>query len=184
MFCFALSRNTHWTASLVFTLTIGILSGSAKAQTQPIFFPVAPTQISLPSGSVPQFIGDINGDGHPDLAYGSDFGEPLSILLNFAGSAPTTVTPTLCPAAGGAKVQGEKHLGIAADTSLPAPRSAIQAVQPTGGTTFADVNNDKKLDAVFGCNGYISVAFGNGDGTFQARPTMPSTMEPSPSWLI
>jgi Bacterial Ig-like domain (group 3)/FG-GAP-like repeat len=51
---------------------------------------------------------------------------------------------------------------------LPAPRSAIQAVEPTGGTSFADVNNDKKLDAVFVCNGYISVALGNGDGTFQA----------------
>src|ERR1700722_11918667 len=69
MFRFALSRNNYWTASLVATLvTIGIVSGSAKAQTQPVLFPVAPTQISLPSGSVPQFIGDINGDGHPDLA--------------------------------------------------------------------------------------------------------------------
>ena len=92
----------------------------------------------------------------------------MSILLNFAGSAPTTVTPTLCPAAGQTQVRGERHLGIGTGTSLPAPRSAIQAVEPTGGTSFADVNNDKKLDAVFVCNGYISVAFGNGDGTFQA----------------
>jgi hypothetical protein len=43
MFCFALSGNTRWTASLVATLvTIGIFSGSAKAQTQPVIFPVAP----------------------------------------------------------------------------------------------------------------------------------------------
>jgi hypothetical protein len=92
----------------------------------------------------------------------------LRILLNFAGSAPTTVTPTLCPAAGGTQVRGERHLGIGTGTSLLAPRSATQAVAPTGGNIFADVNNDKKLDAVFGCDGYISVAFGNGDGTFQA----------------
>ncbi len=62
----------------------------------------------------------------------------LEILLSFGGAAPTTVSSTLC--AGGVG-------------------SAI---------SFADVNNDKKLDAVFSCNGYISVAFGNGDATFQA----------------
>jgi hypothetical protein len=170
MFCFALSRNTLWTASLVATLvTIGISSGSAKAQTQPAIFPVAPTQqISLPSGSAPLFIGDFNGDGLPDLAYSSEFGAPLGILLNFAGSAPTNVTSSLCPAAAGTQVRGERHLGIGTGASLPAPRSSIQAVAPPGGNFFADVNNDKKLDAVFGCDGYISVAFGNGDGTFQA----------------
>ena len=36
------------------------------------------------------------------------------------------------------------------------------------GAIFADVNNDKKLDAISSCNGYITVQLGNGDATFQA----------------
>jgi hypothetical protein len=90
--------------------------------------------VNLPSGATPLFTGDFDGDGIPDLAYNAG---NVGILLDFAGSAPTNKTSTLC----------------------------------SGGTyqiSFADVNNDKKLDAVFVCNGYLSVAFGNGDGTFQA----------------
>lgn len=36
--------------------------------------------------------------------------------------------------------------------------------------TLADVNGDGRLDAITVNNGnFLSVAFGNGDGTFQAR---------------
>ena len=71
-------------------------------------------------------------------------------LLGFGGASPTTVSSTLC--AGGVG-------------------SAI---------SFADVNNDKKLDAIYNCNGYISVALGNGDGTFQAPAyyAVPNTETP------
>ena len=34
--------------------------------------------------------------------------------------------------------------------------------------SFADVNNDKKLDLVYSCNGFLTIQLGNGDGTFQA----------------
>ena len=61
----------------------------------------------------------------------------FGIQLSFGGSAPTTVTTTLCVAGAG---------------------------QPS----FADVNNDKKLDLVYSCNGFLTVQLGNGDGTFQA----------------
>ena len=30
------------------------------------------------------------------------------------------------------------------------------------------MNNDKKLDLVYSCNGFLTVQLGNGDGTFQA----------------
>ena len=41
-------------------------------------------------------------------------------------------------------------------------------VAGAGQPSFADVNNDKKLDLVYSCNGFLTVQLGNGDGTFQA----------------
>jgi hypothetical protein len=133
---FALLRSTLRTARLLSTLAIlGIPGVSANAQTQPAIFPI-PTQVPLPNGATPLFIGDFNGDGIPDLAYDtvpSGTSGTLGIILGYAGNAPTIVTTNVCP-----------------------------------GAVFADVNNDKKLDAVSSCNGYITVQLGNGDATFQA----------------
>ena len=140
----ALVGNARWKACLLAALAIvGLVAGSAKAQTQPIF-PVA-TQVSLPPESTPVFIGDFNGDGVPDLAaytIGSNAPVTLSILLSFGSNASTTTTTTLC-------------------TGTPA-------------ISFADVNNDKKLDLVFYCNGYLTIQLGNGDGTFQSPAYFPS----------
>src|ERR1700684_666339 len=136
----ALLRNFLCPSLLLAALGIpGFLCESAKAQTQPAIFPVA-TQVALPAGSYPVFIGDFNGDGKPDLAsFLSPTTTPASvgIELNFGGSVPTTVTTALCVAGAG---------------------------QPS----FADVNNDKKLDLVYSCNGFLTIQLGNGDGTFQA----------------
>ena len=132
-------RNVFCPSLLLAALGIPtFLCESAKAQTQPAIFPVA-TQVTLPTGSNPVFIGDFNGDGKPDLAsfLSSPSAPSVFIQLNFGGSAPTTVTTTLCVAGAG---------------------------QPS----FADVNNDKKLDLVYSCNGFLTVQLGNGDGTFQA----------------
>jgi hypothetical protein len=130
---FALLRCTLRTAYLLSTLaSIAIPGSSAYAQAQPAIFPI-PRQIPLPVEGSPQFIGDFNEDGKPDLAYSPSGNQNESILLDFAGNAPTNVTTSVC-----------------------------------SGATFADVNNDKKLDAVSGCNGYITIQFGNGDATFQA----------------
>src|ERR1700740_3693494 len=125
-------KNAPWNFCLFAALIVlGIADKALSAQTQPAIFPI-PTQISVPG--TPLFTGDFDGDGVPDLAYNQG---NVTIVLDFAGSAPTIKTTALC----------------------------------SGGTNqiaFADVNNDKKLDAVFVCNSYLGVAFGNGDGTFQA----------------
>ncbi len=133
-----LLRNSIWTACILITLLIvAIIDRSAKAQTAEALFPVA-TQLPVSGAGLPVFAGDFNGDGVPDLAYIAE-SNALNIVLSVGASTPTSMTtPSLCsPTDGPAQVN------------------------------FADVNNDKKLDLVFSCNGHITVELGNGDGTFQ-----------------
>ncbi len=133
---FALLKSFRWTACIFALLvTVGILSGSARAQAPQALFPTA-TQ--LPSPGSPVFTGDFNGDGVPDLATITE-SNALEIELSVGTSAPTTVTTQL-------------NCG---------------SNQGTAQVTFGDVNNDKKLDLVFSCNGYVTIQLGNGDGTFQ-----------------
>jgi hypothetical protein len=134
--CSALPGNS-WTACLVVTLlTLSTASSTAKAQTPQAIFPLA-TQLNLSPFGFPVFAGDFNGDGVPDLAYITE-NNSLEIALSVGSNAPKTVTtPLTCPSTAG-----------------QAPMS------------FADVNNDKKLDVVYSCSGYIVIQLGNGDGTF------------------
>src|ERR1700722_7512473 len=126
-----------WTAWL-FTTFVTIGIASGSANAQPqAIFPPA-TQFSLSGTALPVFTGDFNDDGVPDLAYLTE-SNSLEIVLSVGTNTPTTVTtPSLCSnAAGPAQVN------------------------------FADVNNDHKLDLIFSCNGYLTIQFGNGNGTFQ-----------------
>ena len=138
MNCFALLRKSVWTAFILTTVvTLGIVNGTAKAQTPQPLFSIA-TQLPLSGTALPVFAGDFNGDGVPDLAYITESNN-LEIVLSAGSNTPTTVTtPSICPSTAG------------------------QAL-----VNFADVNNDKKLDLVFSCNGSITIQLGNGDGTFQ-----------------
>jgi hypothetical protein len=58
-------RNSWFLAVL---LILGIVIGSANAQTQPALFQVVPP-ITFSADAFNVFAGDINGDGTPDLAY-------------------------------------------------------------------------------------------------------------------
>ncbi len=133
-----LPGSARWIACLSVALIVFFSGWSASAQSSPPIFPVV-SPIAFPGDSGPLFVGDFNGDGNPDLAFivtSSSSQSSLGIQLNFAGSAPTTVTTPLC---------------VAGATQL----------------SFADVNNDKKLDLVYSCNGFLTIQLGNGDGTFQ-----------------
>src|ERR1700692_3149745 len=101
---FALLRDFLRSAGLFAALGILCISGkSVNAQSSPAIFPTA-NPITLPGGSYPVFIGDFNGDGKPDLAsflIATSAPASVGIQLNFASSAPTTVTTTLCVAGAG-----------------------------------------------------------------------------------
>jgi hypothetical protein len=105
-----------------------------------------PTCYSAPAGQSVA-VGDLNGDGFPDLVVSSWYynNGPSAVLLGKGDGTFQAVTST-----------------------LPNPEAGISAV------VLADLNGDGKLDAVLGnpgaepgeAPGSISVAYGNGDGTF------------------
>jgi hypothetical protein len=142
---FALPRSILRNACL---LTALIIVGISSRSANAQSSPaIFPTANPLNLSGIPIFTGDFNGDGKPDLAYliASNTQWSLGIMLSFGSNAPTTVTTPLCP-------NGQE----------PA-------------VSFGDVNNDKKLDLVFWCNGYLTVQLGNGDGTFQTPAYFPIT---------
>jgi hypothetical protein len=137
---FALLRNALWTACLSIALIVLFNCGRlANAQTSQAIFPVA-SSITLPGNSNPVFIGDFNGDGKPDLAY-----------IDISSSSQSSLGIQL-------------NFGSSAPATVTTPLCVAGALQPS----FADVNNDKKLDLVYSCNGFLTIQLGNGDGTFQA----------------
>ncbi len=128
------------TACLSIALIVLFSHGrSANAQSSPAIFPVA-SPITLPGASNPVFIGDFNGDGKPDLAY-----------IDTISSSQSSLGIQL-------------NFGGSAPTTVTTPLCVAGAGQPS----FADVNNDKKLDLVYSCNGFLTIQLGNGDGTFQS----------------
>jgi hypothetical protein len=141
MNCFALFRNALWAARVSIAVIVLFSFGrSANAQSSHPIFPVA-SSIALPAGAGPVFTGDFNGDGKLDLAY----------YLPTTGSAPSSVGIVL-------------GFGSSVPTTVTTTLCVAGASQPS----FADVNNDKKLDLVYSCNGFLTIQLGNGDGTFQA----------------
>jgi hypothetical protein len=113
-----------------------ISAGISWAQSQAPLFPVTP-EIGQPATS--SVLADFNGDGKLDLAsWQGGSSTVLSVTLDVAGSAPTTINTPVCSSIG------------------------------AGPFAVGDVNNDKKPDVVMSCTGYIAVLIGKGDGTFQA----------------
>jgi len=137
---FALLRNALRATCISVALIVFLsCDKAANAQASQAIFPVASSR-TLPGDSSPIFIGDFNGDGKPDLAYIETIsGGQLSLGIQL-------------------------NFGASAPTTVTTPLCVAGASQPS----FADVNNDKRLDLVYDCNGFLTIQLGNGDGTFQA----------------
>ena len=84
-------------------------------------------------------LGDVNGDGKPDLLVNAGNAPGPNILYVFLNTGGGTFGPPSTPFVGGS-------IGI---------------------PVVGDFNNDKKLDVVTGSVNGLAVLLGNGDGTFQ-----------------
>ena len=189
--------RTHVVAAiqLAILLVASVTSRPAPATESPLFAP----QTSYGTGNAPfsVAIGDLNGDGKPDLAVANAFGYAVSVLLGNgdgsfrarvdyeAGIGPHSV------AIGDLNSDGKPDLAVA--NALSSAHATVSVLLGAGDGTFAastafesghtpvavaigDLNGDDKLDLAVANYGYypddagsVSVLLGNGDGSFGAK---------------
>jgi len=135
-------------------------------------------------------IGDVNGDGHPDLVVGNDITSSVGVLLgNGDGTFQAAVTYSLggnyvpnSIAVGDLRGDGILDLvttnnvapGISVllgngDGTFQAPVSYNPGVYRPSSVAITDVNGDGHPDLVVAGGADASVLLGNGDGTFQTH---------------
>jgi Bacterial Ig-like domain (group 3)/FG-GAP-like repeat len=126
---------------------------------------------------------DLNGDGHPDVVCTNDLDSTITVLMGSATGKLASIVVAVSPA--GPIVTGDfnnnGNLDLAASVFiknefsvflgegnglLHAPADFAVGHFPESITT-ADFNGDGKLDIATANTVNVSVAFGNGDGTFQ-----------------
>jgi len=187
---------------LVLLAILALAFGSTTGLADPLFGPMS----DFGTGSLPcsVVIGDLNGDGKPDLVVANRSSNTVSVLLGNGdgvfgaktdfgtGSWPLSV------AIGDLNGDGEPDLAVATDSS-----NTVSVLLGNGNGTFGakneygvgdrpwsvaigDLNGDGKPDLTVANAGYgygyypgtVSVLLGNGDGTFGAKTDYGAGGEP------
>jgi hypothetical protein len=200
---------------------------AAAGQKPPVSFAKAAAYSSGGRGASSVAIGDLNGDGHPDLVVADVYlfgDDTVSVLLgNGDGTYQSPVAYTTgshdatSVAIGDVNGDGRPDLVVASycQTPMNCPNGGVSVLLGNGDGTFqapasyssggyqatsvaiGDVNGDGKLDLVVAnacqtvdqegyCTGPIfavSVLLGNGDGTFQS-PVSYMVYAPTPSAVV
>jgi uncharacterized repeat protein (TIGR01451 family) len=150
-----------------------------------------------PSGSSYQTVltADMNGDGKPDLLAFTDYNSSsVNVLLGNGDGTFQTAIATNVPNGGVTSFavgdfNGDGKMDLVAvywpsasvflgngDGTFKAPIQSSMGPAAGSFTIAGDFNGDGKLDIAYAgyYTGAITIAFGNGDGTLQLGPTLPT----------
>ncbi|HVS09515.1 MAG TPA: VCBS repeat-containing protein [Planctomycetota bacterium] len=188
-------------------LPLLVLACTARPGQSP-FVPASGSPLALESGGSNVALGDLNGDGHLDLAVGAGRACAITVLWG-DGTGGFASAPNASIALGAPPGEmvladfdrdGKLDLGIASHDSYavavllgdgrggfaPAPGSPFAAASGgkphNHGLAVGDANEDGHLDLVTiqSDDGTVAVLLGNGRGGFSPAPAPPFTVGPSP----
>jgi hypothetical protein len=200
-----LAVNVEGETSYPLEGTAQVLLGKAGS----IALTAPPAALTVQDAGIRTAIADVNGDGAPDVItlgfkQGPNPGGAISVLLNGNGPAVSATLPKAYVGFAVADLNGDGRADVALGSLTQTNTGSVDILLgQTDGTfkqgatiltgnvdlsvTLADLNGDGKTDLVassfYSGNSVITVALGNGDGTFQSATNVPTGLVGNPGIL-